>query len=271
MFWENLRTLYYLVKYKNIKTVSFFLKIHPSTITRRITQLENNFNNKLFEDYKSFTLSTFGEKIITYLYDSCDNFEKLTDKNINVEDLHVNNQFVIYLTDVYYYNVLLHLYNNNLLCKYFFNIRYISIITYDTLNNLINTNVSNFLYITGDNNIEASQEYMCIPIYEIPIYLYKNNHIKTNHIIKYSGEEIWLKNLYKNYNIHNKNVICSNSIHILSKMIYCVSEGILPHMYSKSYNILSKTKIDSYKLMLIFHKNNMALQKFFAFNTIKNN
>ena len=127
--------------------------------------MEKNFNNKLFQDYKNFILSEFGEKIVGYIYNSCDNFQKLQDQHIHIEELYKNNQFVIYLTDVYYYNVLLHLYDNNLFCKYFFNIRYISVISYETLNNLIHSNVNNFLYITGDNSVfEGNEEYISIPI-----------------------------------------------------------------------------------------------------------
>jgi hypothetical protein len=272
VFWENFRTLYYLTKYKNIKSASFFLNIHPSTITRRISQLEKQFNQKLFINYKDIILSEFGEKIIDYLYVSSEHFEKLEDKNLNIENLYKNHQFIIYMTDVYYYNVLIYLYEENLLCKNFFSIRYISVIGYDVLNNLINTNSNNFVYITGDPEVfKDHSDYMTLPIYDIPIYLYKNLDVDNNHVISYSGEEKWLKDLYKNYDYKDKIINYSNSIHILSKMIYCVNEGILPKIFTKLNKCFQKTKIGDCKLMLVFNKNNMALQKFFAFNALKNN
>lgn len=277
MFWENLRTLYYLVKYNNIKSVGFFLKIHPSTITRRIKQLEENFNKKLFIDYKNITLSQFGEEIFKYLYTSCENFEKLENKNIDIENLYQNNKFVIYFTDVYYYNVLLYLYDQGILCKYFFNIRYISIISHDVLNNLINSSSDNFVYITGDNHMfNNSSEYISLPIQEMPIYFYENmskqcENSRNNHIMIYSGEERWLKDLYKNIDLKKKYVTNSNSIHILSKILHCVNEGILPNIYTKLNSTFKKTKIGYYKLILVFNKNNVVLQRFFASNTINNN
>lgn len=277
MFWENIRTLYYLIKYNNIKTTGFFLKIHSSTITRRIKQLEKNFNKKLFYDYKNLILSDFGNKIIEYFYNSCNNLEKLESKNFNIEKLYENNKFVIYLTDVYYYNVLIYLYEKNILCRNFFNIRYISIINHEILENLINMHNENFIYITGDSQLfENYNDYISIPLCEIPIFFYENNCnnicLNNNFSINYSGNEKWLKDLYKTYNFENKNITTSNSIHILSKLIYCANKGILPETYTKLNNSsFKKTKISKFQLMLIFHKNNIVVQKFFVSNNIKNN
>lgn len=272
MFWENLRTLYYLTKYNNIKSVGFLLKIHPSTITRRIKQLEGSFKDELFSDYKKLTLSIFGETLMEYLYKSCENLERLENKTGFVENLYKNNEFIIYITDVYYYNVLIYMYENKFLCKSFFNIRYISVISYEVLRNVVNSNSSNFLYITGDDSMFTDHKsYISMPVYDIPVYLYENLANKNNHIMKYSGEEKWLKDLYKNYNYRNKDVTNSNSIHILSKLIHCVGEGILPSMYNQPHRNFKKTKIGNYKLMLVFNKENKALQTFFAFNTVKNN
>lgn len=98
MFWEDLRTFYYLVKIKNIKSVGLFLKIHYSTVLRRIRHLEGIFETQLFRNKKDLFLSEFGEELFKMIYKSCKNFESLNFLNKeNILKYHKKEKFNIYI------------------------------------------------------------------------------------------------------------------------------------------------------------------------------
>lgn len=148
----------------------------------------------------------------------------------------------------------------------------ISITNEQFIRDLIVSNNKNFLYITSDDvksiYYKSYKKYITLPILKIPIFLCTNNN--NNHFIKYNGNEEWIYNAY-NINIVNdsfneKEIIYSNSLEILNKMITCGLNGIVPSL-DKKINSNHK-KIKEQKLLLVFHEDNIIIQKFFCFENV---
>lgn len=261
IFWDNIKVFYLIVKYNSFQIASDMLKIHISSVSRKIQRLEIRFAQPLFITKKRVILTPFGEQLFNYINNSCINFMNINKQNFNIDRPSIS--LKIYISDIYFYNLLLHLYEKKSLSKEKLDINNVSLMEPTHIQHLMHNNVKNFVYISGVD-IHKDQ-YISLPIYNVPILLYQNLE-KNDSFILYNGSETWLQKMHEEYlknNIYNQ-IIYSNSIDIISKLIHCKGVSLLPNIYSNYYGKVKKpSKIYQQQLFFIFHQENLDIRSMF--------
>ena len=262
IFWENLKIFYLVVKYNSFALAADFLKLHTSSVTRPILSLERELKEKLFINKKKIQLTAFGIKIFNYIKEACHQL-------LEVEPAWTPpiNPIRIYISDSYFYNVLLHLYEKNHLNKKKIDINNISIIEDSYIQHFMENKFNNFLYISSENlNTSYYPDYISLPIYSIPVFLYEHKG-SEDCFFMYDGCETWLKIKHQEYTNKNsfKKIIYSNSLDIISKLIHGGGKTLLPVLYADYHGTIKKVeKVHEQKLFFTFHKDNDILKSFLS-------
>jgi hypothetical protein len=256
--WENIKIFYLINKYNSFQLAAKFLQTHVSSLSRRIKFLEKELNKPLFIKKKNIELTIFGNFFLTYIKTSCD-----TILNFKIDTLNKNLEIKIYISDIYYYNLLLDMYYKKYL-DHNFDIHNISIMSLNSVNHLMDNNIKNFIYISAIN-IAQSSRYISWPLFKIPLYLYKNTK-HQKYFFAYNGKEDWLKNIHQKYLQDNniKDILYSNSIDIIIKLLHQGGQTILPNLYTDYNSDIDKSiKLYEQQLFFTFHEDNNFIKKIF--------
>lgn len=279
--WDNIKTFYLITKFHSFKEAARYLQLNSSTITRHIRQLEDTFNNKLFESRYPIILSEQGKRLLKYVELPCqslldiDEFQKSNLKANSIKE----NPFTLYVNDLYFFHLLAQLYDCDLVHQSLaFN--NISLSENDNLIlDLIKQEQSNFIYLTTDEviikEILQNSNYITWSIKDMPICHFFTDDTSTTHsqFFYYEGQIQWLKDLHHKYVNTNKiqrhNITSSNSIELIFDLLKCGGQSILPGIildderYKDKLQFLKYKKLTSHKLSFVCHNSDVFLRLIF--------
>jgi hypothetical protein len=262
VFWENIKIFYLVVVNGGFKATAQSLRINVSSISRRITSLEQELQQKLFINKKKMFLTTSGQKIFDYIHTSCDRLINLSNNSTFSEE---EAKIIIYISDVYFYHLLKHHQHKGSPCSNL-NIANISTIDNNVIQELVNSDSSNFVYISNENHKINNKNYMYLPIFNIPLFMYENNN-GQDCFWSYMGNELWLKKLHEQHINANKyhKIISSNSIDLMTQLISLGGKSILPPLINSDNSSVKKLyKVGEQKLFCLFHVKNIHLKSLFT-------